>query len=56
MTTWTAGSNYISSNQSKLDPENGLNQARFQHFTDAGASGWFNKLDPYYYVRAARKF
>lgn len=49
-------SNYISSNQSKLDPENGLNQARFQSFTDAGASGWFNKLDPYYYVRAARKF
>lgn len=49
-------SNYISSNQSNRELDNGLNQARFQSFTPAGASGWYNKLDPYYYVRAARKF
>ena len=48
--------NYISSNQSLVDPDNGLNQARYQSFTDAGANGWYNKTDPYYYVRAARSF
>lgn len=48
--------NYISSNQSNPELDNGLNQARFQSFTPAGPSGWYNKLDPYYYVRAARKF
>ena len=49
-------SNYISSNQSNIELDNGRNQARFQSFTPAGPSGWYNKLDPYYYVRAARKF
>lgn len=49
-------SNYISSNQSRIDTEGGMTQARFQSFTDAGACGWFTKLDPYYYVRAVRKF
>lgn len=48
--------NYISSNQSNRELDNGLNQARFQSFTPAGHSGWYNKLDPYYYVRAVRKF
>lgn len=48
--------NYISSNQSNLEFDNGLLQARFQSFTTAGPSGWYNKNDAYYYVRAARDF
>ena len=48
--------NYVSSNQSLVEPDNGLNQARYQSFTPEGASGWYNKQDPYYYVRAARSF
>ena len=46
--------NYISSNQAHQN-DDPTNQARYYSY-HSGNQGWYSKMEPYYYVRAARKF